>query len=128
VFINQDVERVSNIWQVKPNTLTAIRSIRPGAPVMAGLTILHRCDPGGENPVVQDRIGEITTYIELAAIVASKRRRCGNEQDALEPGSMASGPGNCWYPRVREIMQLARRRPHVPAASVGVSDGAISGT
>jgi 4-hydroxyphenylacetate 3-monooxygenase len=116
VFINQDVDRVNNIFQVNSNALTGHQtSIRLLAKLqfMAGLTILSsEAIQTDGNPVVQDRIGEITTYIELtrAAIIASEDTA---EADAngiyvpnVTPLLAIRNSGNRWYPRVRELMQL----------------------
>jgi len=138
VFINQDIERVNNIWQVNSNNLTGHQtSIRLLAKLqfMAGLTIL--CTDAIQttgNPVVQDMIGEITTYIELvrAAIVASEATAQPAADGVLVPNvtplMAIRNSGNRWYPRVREIMQLLLGGGLMyQPASVGVFDSPISG-
>jgi 4-hydroxyphenylacetate 3-monooxygenase len=138
VFINQDVERVNNIFKVNSNSLTGHQtSIRLLAKLqfMAGLTILctDAIQTSG-NPVVQDMIGEVTTYIELvrAAIVASEATAQPAADGALLPNvtplMAIRNSGNRWYPRVREIMQLLLGGGLMyQPASVDIFDSPISG-
>jgi 4-hydroxyphenylacetate 3-monooxygenase oxygenase component len=138
VFINQDVDRVNNIWQVNSNAFTGHQtSIRLLAKLqfMAGLTIL--CAEAIQtigNPVVQDMIGEITTYIELvrAGIVASEATAQQGADGVVVPNVTPllaiRNSGNRWYPRVREIMQLLLGGGLMyQPASVDVFDSPISG-
>lgn len=116
VFINQDVDQVNNIAKANSNALTGHQtSIRLLAKLqfMAGLTMLcTEAIQTNENPMVQDMIGEITTYIELtrAAIVASEatphQLADGTLMPNVTPLLAIRNSGNRWYPRVREIMQL----------------------
>ncbi len=116
VFINQDPERVNNIWQVNSNAFTGHQtSIRLLSKLqfMLGLTVL--CADAiqiSQFPNVQDMIGEITTYIELvrAGIIASEATAevlpDGTYVPNVTPLLAIRNSGNRWYPRVREIMQL----------------------
>lgn len=116
VFINQDVDRVNNIFKVNSNAFTGHQtSIRLLVKLqfMVGLAML--CTDAiktSDDAVVQDMLGEITTYVELvrAGIVASEATAEHRADSVVVPNVVPllaiRNSGNRWYPRVREIMEL----------------------
>lgn len=116
VFINQDWERVAQIWKVNSNAFTGHQtSIRLWSKLQFIAGLLRRATQMVQTdrfPHVRDMIGEITTYIELtkAAVIASEAEAERDEQGMLWPNVRPlfaiRNSGNRWYPRVVEIIHL----------------------
>ncbi|MDT7726565.1 MAG: 4-hydroxyphenylacetate 3-monooxygenase [Actinomycetota bacterium] len=115
VFINQDFERVNNIWAINSNAFTGVQtSVRFLSKLQFVAGIAKRATETVKTdqfPQVRDALGEITTYIELtrAAISAAENAAVPNENGVLFPDVRplyaVRNSANRWYPRVREILQ-----------------------
>lgn len=116
VFINQDVDRVNNIWKVNSNSLTGHQSsirLQVKLEFLFGLTELAlQTIQATKFPNVADKMGEISTYIELirAAIIASEETadvdKNGFFTPNLKPIFAVRNSGNRWYPKVRHLIEL----------------------
>lgn len=115
VFINQDYERVNNIWAINSNAFTGVQtSVRLLSKLQFVAGIAKRATEivkTDQFPQVKDALGEITTYIELTrgALLAAEAGAEPNSEGVLFPDVRplyaVRNSGNRWYPRVREILQ-----------------------